>query len=140
VPGIVGIKEATGDVARAREIRAACPPAFVILSGDDATAVDLMEAGARGVISVTANVAPWLVHEVCAACAAGDWVRAREIDAKLRGLHRDLFVEANPIPVKWALHRMALIPAGLRLPLVPLERRLEAIVHASLQQAGVLVE
>jgi 4-hydroxy-tetrahydrodipicolinate synthase len=138
VAKIAGIKEATGSVERAREIRALCPPSFVILSGDDATAVDLMEAGATGVISVTANVAPRLMHDVCAACAAGDLRRARELDAQLRGLHQNLFVEANPIPVKWALHRMALIPPGLRLPLVPLERRHEAIVHASLQQAGVL--
>jgi 4-hydroxy-tetrahydrodipicolinate synthase len=121
-----------------REIRALCPPSFVILSGDDATAVDLMEAGAAGVISVTANVAPRLMHDVCAACARGDLPRARELDARLRGLHQNLFVEANPIPVKWALHRMALIPPGLRLPLVPLERRYEATVHASLLQAGVL--
>lgn len=138
LPGIVAIKEATGNVERARALREACPAGFAVLSGDDPSAVDLMAAGARGVISVTANVAPRLMHEICAAAVSGDLPRARDLDGRLRRLHSALFVESNPIPVKWALQRMGLIPPGLRLPLTPLEQSHESVVHASLQQAGIL--
>ncbi len=102
-PRIVAIKEATGSLSRARETLNACPPEFTLLSGDDATAVDLMSVGARGVISVSANVAPRRMHEACQAALAGDFVKARAIDASLQPLHKDLFVEASPIPVKWAV-------------------------------------
>src|ERR1700722_832098 len=102
-PRIVAIKEATASLSRAREIAGACPPEFVLLSGDDATAVELMGVGARGVISVTANVAPRRMHEACKAALLGDLAEARSIDASLQPLHKDLFVEANPIPVKWAV-------------------------------------
>ncbi|HEU4530970.1 MAG TPA: 4-hydroxy-tetrahydrodipicolinate synthase [Steroidobacteraceae bacterium] len=138
VPNIVAIKEATGSVERAQAIRAAAPAEFEIYSGDDATAVELMAAGARGVISVTANVAPRQMHAVCAAAAAGDLARARDLDGKLRELHQVLFVESNPIPSKWALHQMGLIPPGLRLPLTPLEPRNHATVHGALKRAGLL--
>lgn len=138
VPNIVGIKEATGSVERARAIRELCGPQFEIYSGDDASAVDLMAAGACGVISVTANVAPALMHEVCAAATAGDLPRARDLDGRLRELHEVLFVESNPIPAKWALHRMGLIPPGLRLPLTVLEPRHHATVHGALQRAGLV--
>jgi len=138
VPNIVGIKEATGSVERARAIRELCGADFQIYSGDDATAVDLMAAGAQGVISVTANVAPRQMHEVCAAALSGDLPRARDLDGKLRELHQVLFVESNPIPAKWALNRMGLIPPGLRLPLTPLEPRHHAQVHDALKRAGVL--
>jgi 4-hydroxy-tetrahydrodipicolinate synthase len=138
LPNILGIKEATGSVERAREIRAACAPTFELYSGDDATAVELMAAGARGVISVTANVAPRLMHEICAAATAGDLARARDLDGRLRELHQVLFVESNPIPSKWALSTMGLIGPGIRLPLVALERRHHATVHGALKRAGLL--
>jgi 4-hydroxy-tetrahydrodipicolinate synthase len=138
LPNILGIKEATGSVERAREIRAACEPTFELYSGDDATAVELMAAGARGVISVTANVAPRLMHEVCAAATTGDLARARDLDGRLRELHEVLFVESNPIPSKWALNTMGLINPGIRLPLVALDRRHHATVHGALKRAGLL--
>jgi 4-hydroxy-tetrahydrodipicolinate synthase len=138
VPNIVGIKEATGSVERARAIRELCGPDFVVLSGDDATAVDLMAAGALGVISVTANVAPGPMHEACVAATSGDLAGARAIDARLRELHEVLFVESNPIPAKWALQRMGLIGPGLRLPLTPLEPRYHDRVNGALQRAGLL--
>lgn len=137
VPNILGIKEATASVERARTIRAACAPEFEIYSGDDATAVELMAAGARGVISVTANVAPRLMHEICAAATAGDFARARDLDGRLRELHQVLFVESNPIPSKWALNQMGLIGPGIRLPLTPLEPRHHATVHGALKRVGL---
>lgn len=138
VPNILGIKEATGSVERAQAIRASCPPAFELYSGDDATAVELMAAGARGVISVTANVAPRLMHDVCAAATAGDLARARDLDGRLRELHQVLFVESNPIPSKWALSKMGLIGPGIRLPLTALEPRHHATVHGALKRAGIM--
>ncbi len=105
-PQIVALKEATGSLARARETLSVCPPEFALLAGDDATAVDLMSVGARGVISVSANVAPRRMHEAFEAALAGDLAKARAIDATLQPLHKDLFVEASPIPVKWAVARM----------------------------------
>jgi 4-hydroxy-tetrahydrodipicolinate synthase len=138
VPGIGGIKEATGDVERARQIVAGCPSTFEVLSGDDATARQLMAAGARGVISVTANVAPRLMHELCAAAGREDLTRVDELDGRLRELHQVLFVESNPIPTKWALAEMGLIGPGIRLPLTPLAPRFHEQVRDALQRAGVL--
>jgi 4-hydroxy-tetrahydrodipicolinate synthase len=139
-PRIVAIKEATGSSSRAREIVSTCPPEFVLLSGDDATAVELMGAGARGVISVTANVAPRRMHDACAAALSGDLVAARTIDASLQPLHKDLFVEANPIPVKWAVARMGIIGNAIRLPLVELASAHHETVLRAMRAAGVTLE
>ena len=138
VPGIVGLKEAVPEAARVRELLAACAPGFVILSGDDATAREVIGAGARGVISVTANVAPRQMSEMVAAALAGEAGRAQVLDAPLAALHRELFLEANPIPVKWALARMGLIGAGLRLPLTPLAEDYQAAVLGAARAAGLL--
>jgi 4-hydroxy-tetrahydrodipicolinate synthase len=138
VSNIVGLKEATGDLARAREILDRCGKRLDLYSGDDATACEFLLQGGKGVISVTANVAPAAMHQLCVAAQAGDRVRAEAVDAPLRALHRDLFVEANPIPVKWALYEMGLIPPGIRLPLTPLSPQYRATVRAALSQAGVL--
>ena len=137
-PHIVGVKEATGSVARAREILAAVPAAFELISGDDQSARELMEAGARGVISVTANVAPRLMHELCVAVRERHEARVREIDQKLVKLHAALFVESNPIPVKWAAHALGLIDSGIRLPLTPLAPRFHEQVRAGMRAAGVM--
>ncbi|MCB1748925.1 MAG: 4-hydroxy-tetrahydrodipicolinate synthase [Gammaproteobacteria bacterium] len=137
VPNIVGIKEATGDVARVAAIRAGAGADFVLLSGDDETACDFMLAGGQGVISVTANVAPRKMHELCVAALAGDETRARALDAELQPLHRDLFAEANPIPVKWAVAQMGLIDAGIRLPLTWLASQHEPKVRAAMRHAGI---
>ncbi len=138
VAGIVGLKEALPEAARVRELVAACAPGFTILSGDDATAREAIAAGARGVISVTANVAPRQMSEMVAAALAGDQERARALDAPLAALHRDLFLEANPIPVKWLLAQMGLMPAGLRLPLTPLAEEYRARLQAAARAGGVL--
>ncbi len=139
-PQIVAIKEATGSLNRAREILNTCPPEFTLLSGDDATAVDLMSLGARGVISVTANVVPRRMHEACAAALSGDLAAARAIDLCLQPLHKDLFVEANPIPVKWAVARMGLIGNAIRLPLVELSAAHHDTVLRAMRTAGVTLE
>jgi 4-hydroxy-tetrahydrodipicolinate synthase len=139
-PQIVAIKEATGSLTRARETLDVCPPEFTLLSGDDATAVDLMGLGARGVISVSANVAPRRMHDACEAALAGDLDKARAIDESLRPLHRDLFVEASPIPVKWAVARMGLIGNAIRLPLVELSTAHRDTVLRAMQAAGVTFE
>jgi 4-hydroxy-tetrahydrodipicolinate synthase len=139
-PRIVAIKEALASLTRARETLSACPAGFTLLSGDDASAVDFMGAGARGVISVTANVAPRLVHEACNAALAGDLSAAKAIDAGLQGLHRDLFVEANPIPVKWAVARMGLVGNAIRLPLVELSASHQESVLRAMRAAGVSLE
>ena len=136
--GIVGIKEAVPEAARVRELVGSCPPHFAVLSGDDATARAAIAAGARGVISVTANVAPAAMSEMVAAALRHDAARAAQLDAPLSGLHRELFVEANPIPVKWLLSEMGLIGAGLRLPLTPLAPEHHASVRAAARAAGVL--
>jgi 4-hydroxy-tetrahydrodipicolinate synthase len=136
----VAIKEATASLSRAREIVSTCPPEFALLSGDDATAVDLMCVGARGVISVTANVAPRRMSEVCRAALAGDLVEARTIDANLQALHKDLFVESNPIPVKWAVARMGIIGNAIRLPLVELATAHHETVLRAMRTAGVTLE
>jgi 4-hydroxy-tetrahydrodipicolinate synthase len=123
LPNIVGIKDATGNIERGTDLLLRAPADFAVYSGDDATAMSLMLLGGRGVISVTANVAPKLMHQMCAAAMAGDAKTARSINAKLFGLHQKLFVEANPIPVKWVLQQMQLIGPGIRLPLTPLAQQ-----------------
>jgi 4-hydroxy-tetrahydrodipicolinate synthase len=138
IENIVGVKEATGELDRIDRIRQLTSPGFAIYSGDDATAREAMLRGANGDISVTANVAPAAMHEMCAAALAGDAGRAEELDAKLAGLHERLFVEANPIPVKWALHEMGRIGPGIRLPLTPLSDEWHAAVREALKEAGLL--
>jgi 4-hydroxy-tetrahydrodipicolinate synthase len=138
VPGIVGIKEATGNLDRAAWLIKQAPKGFSIFSGDDQTAIALMLLGGHGNISVTANVAPRAMADLCAAAMAGDAKRAAAIHLKLLALHRQLFVEANPIPVKWALARMGKIGPALRLPLVPLSDAHHAPLEAALREAGVL--
>jgi 4-hydroxy-tetrahydrodipicolinate synthase len=135
--GIVGIKEAVAQVSRVRELLDSCDENFVVLSGDDATAREAILAGARGVISVTANIVPRAMAELAAAAGAGERVAAERLDTSLLGLHRDLFIEANPIPAKWLLARMGLMDAGIRLPLTELATTYHAAVHASARAAGV---
>jgi len=137
VPNIIGVKEATGDIARVARIRELCGPDFLLLSGDDATAREFMLAGGHGVISVTANVAPRAMHEMCVAALAGDAATAARIDAPLAALHRDLFVESNPIPVKWGVHAMGLIDTGIRLPLTWLTAAGETTMRAAMREAGI---
>lgn len=139
IPNIVGIKEATGSVERVRKIRELCVDRLDIYSGEDAIALDSMLVGARGVISVTANVAPRLMQQMCAAARAGDVEKARSIDKQLAGLHQKLFVESNPIPVKWALQQMGMIEGGIRLPLTPLAEQHHETVRAAMRAAGVKV-
>lgn len=138
IPNIVGIKEATGDLARGREILDMCGDKIDLYSGDDATAMELILAGAKGDISVTANVAPREMHEMCEAARQGDRARAEQINEKLLGLHKNLFLEANPIPVKWALAEMGLIPEGIRLPLTPLSESCHEPLREAMRTAGVL--
>lgn len=138
VENIIGIKDATADVQRARDIIALCGPQFEVYSGDDGTAMELMLAGAHGDISVTANVAPKMMHEMCMAAIAGDRETATRLNDQLLGLHKNLFLEANPIPVKWALYDMGLIPAGIRLPLTVLSSEYQTIVHDELRKAGLV--
>lgn len=139
-PRIVALKEANGSMSRGREILSVCPPEFALLSGDDATAIELMSLGARGVISVSANVVPRRMHDACEAALAGDIVKARAIDLSLQPLHKDLFVEASPIPVKWAVARMGLIGNAIRLPLVELSAAHQDTVLRAMQAAGVKLE
>ena len=138
VPGIVGIKEATGNIERAQWLIRDVPQGFAVYSGDDPTAVALMLCGGQGNISVTANVAPRLMHELCVAAVAGDAKRAMEIQRRLLPVHKHLFVEANPIPVKWAMARMGLMGGALRLPMTPLAQANEPVVEAALRGAGLL--
>ena len=138
VPGIVGIKEAPGNIERAQWLIKEVPKGFAVYSGDDPTAVALMLCGGQGNISVTANVAPRLMHELCAAAIAGDVKRAMELQFGLMPLHRNLFVEANPIPVKWAMARMGLCGPTLRLPMTPLESSNEAAVENALRACGLI--
>jgi 4-hydroxy-tetrahydrodipicolinate synthase len=138
VPGIVGIKEATGNIDRAQWLIREAPAGFSIYSGDDPTAVALMLCGGHGNVSVTANVAPRLMHELCMAAIAGDRQRAMALQFQLMPLHKQLFVEANPIPVKWAMARMKLCGGTLRLPMTPLTTPNEAVVEAALRGSGLL--
>jgi 4-hydroxy-tetrahydrodipicolinate synthase len=138
VPGIVGMKEATGNIERAQWLIRDVPKGFAVYSGDDPTAVALMLCGGQGNISVTANVAPRLMHELCVAALAGDVKRAMDIQFKLMPVHKHLFVEANPIPVKWAMHRMGLAGPTLRLPMTELTKANEPLVEGALRAAGLI--
>ena len=137
-PGIVGIKEATGNIERAQWLIRDLPKGFAVFSGDDPTAVALMLCGGQGNISVTANVAPRLMHELCVAAIAGDREKAMQIQFQLMPLHKQLFVEANPIPVKWAMARMGLMGGAMRLPMTPLSAANEPVVERALNDAGLL--
>jgi 4-hydroxy-tetrahydrodipicolinate synthase len=138
VPGIVGIKEATGNIERAQWLVKEAPKGFAIYSGDDATSVALMLCGGQGNISVSANIAPRLMHEMCRAAVAGDATTAMAIQLKLLPIHKQLFIEANPIPVKWAMARMGLCGPTLRLPMTQLEAANAPVVEAALKAAGLL--
>jgi 4-hydroxy-tetrahydrodipicolinate synthase len=142
VPNIIGVKEATGDLNRLQEIQSKLSAAgitgFGLYSGDDATGTEFMLRGGHGVISVTNNVAPKAMAEMCAAALAGDRVTAERLNQPLTGLHKNLFLEANPIPVKWALAEMGLIPAGIRLPLTPLAKQYHQPLREAMHQAGVI--
>lgn len=138
IPNIIGIKDATGNIERGRELLKMVSKDFLVFSGDDATALELIMAGAKGNISVTANVAPRAMRELCSAALAGDFVKAQEINSSLAELNQALFLESNPIPVKWALHEMGLIPEGLRLPLTVLNERYHEKVRNAMRKAGIL--
>ena len=138
VDNIIGIKEATGDLSRVEAIRDGCGDDFLLLSGDDETACDFMLRGGDGVISVTANVAPAAMHELCRLALAGQRDAARALDAKLLGLHRALFLEANPIPAKWAVQRLGLVEDGIRLPMTWLSEEYHPRVEAAMRQAEVM--
>jgi len=138
VPGIVGLKDATGDMARAADLLRRLPKGFAVYSGNDDSALSLMLLGGQGVISVVANVAPKLFSQMCRAALDGDLAKARELNNRQLPLASRLFVEANPIPVKWALARMGRMPAGIRLPLVPLSNGAQPTVEAALREAGVI--
>jgi 4-hydroxy-tetrahydrodipicolinate synthase len=139
IPNIVGIKDATGSIDRACDLIDRAPKDFALYTGDDMTAAAFILLGGHGAISVTANVAPRAMHDMCAAALAGDGVRTREINARLVPLHRDLFCEANPIPVKWAVQRMGLIESGIRLPLTPLSAGMQERVQLAMRRAGLNV-
>lgn len=137
---VVGIKEATGDMPRIHDLRAAAGDDFAILSGEDWMACDtIVDGGGQGVISVTANVAPAAMHEMCERALAGDAEGARRIDASLRGLHEGLFLESNPIPAKWAVARMGLMGEGIRLPLTPLASQYHDAVSQAMEEANAVV-
>jgi 4-hydroxy-tetrahydrodipicolinate synthase len=138
VPNIIGIKDATGNLPRGKEVLQSCRDGFELYSGDDATGLDLMLLGAHGVISVTANIAPRLMREMCDALTKGDEVIARKINDRLMPLHKNLFIESNPIPTKWALQQMGLIEGGIRLPLTPLSEPCHAAVREAMRTAGVI--
>jgi 4-hydroxy-tetrahydrodipicolinate synthase len=137
IPNIVGIKEATAGTERLTRLRELCPDDFCLLSGDDATSMDFILAGGDGVISVTANVAPRLMHGLCETSLAGEFRKAASIDDRLQGLHADLFVESNPIPVKWAVARMGLMDDGIRLPMTQLDEIHHDTLAAAMTRAGV---
>lgn len=138
VPNIIGLKDATGSIERICDLAARAPAGFALYSGDDMTALPFLLLGGHGVISVTANVAPAAMHALCVAAMADEVAKAREINRGLVGLHRDLFCEANPIPVKWAVEQLGLMPGGIRLPLTPLSDVHHVRVRAAMVQAGVL--
>ncbi len=137
VPNVVGIKDATANLERGADLIRRKPKGFLVFSGDDGTGLSLMLLGGDGVISVTANVAAKAMHEMCAAALAGNIVKAREINDRLLGLHRHLFCEANPIPVKWAAQQMGLIKGGIRLPLTPLSPACYDVVRDAMRQASI---
>ena len=137
LPNIVGIKDATANLERGSDLLRRAPRDFAVYSGEDATGLPLMLMGGHGVISVTANIAPRLMQEMCAAALSGDTARARSINNRLMGLHTKLFVEGNPIPVKWALAQIGLIEPGIRLPLLPLSANFHETVRAAMREAGI---
>ncbi len=138
VPGIVGIKEATGNIERAQWLIKDLPASFSVYSGDDPTAVALMLCGGKGNVSVSANIAPKLMHELCVAAMAGDVKRAMQIQFQLLPIHKNLFVEANPIPLKWAMSKMGLCKSTMRLPMTQLTPALEGVVQAALKASGLI--
>lgn len=135
---IIGIKEATGKLERAQEIMQKCDKSFAVYSGDDATALDLMLHGAKGVISVTANIAPLKMHDMCVAALKNDRAQAEKLNKELMLLHTNLFLESNPIPTKWALAAMGKIETGIRMPLLTLDKQYHHHVKEAMQQAGVV--
>ncbi|MBN4050619.1 4-hydroxy-tetrahydrodipicolinate synthase [Gammaproteobacteria bacterium AH-315-M22] len=137
IDNIVGVKEATGDLSRLDQIRLLTGNDFAIYSGDDETGTAFMLQGGNGVISVTNNVAPEAMAAMCKAALAGDIAEAEKIDQSLSALHKELFIESNPIPVKWALHRMGKIASGIRLPMTSLDKKFHAVVETALEQAGI---
>ena len=138
ISNIVGVKEATGDLQRAKEILESCGDKLDVYSGDDATALEMILLGGKGDISVTANVAPKAMHEMCAAALRGDRAEAERINEPLTGLHKHLFVEANPIPVKWALAEMGLVSTAIRLPMTVLSQQHHETVRHAVRQSGCL--
>lgn len=140
IPNIVGIKEASGELSRIKEILRRCGSRLDVYSGEDALAMEVMLQGGKGVISVTANIAPKAMHDMCVAALTGDRVKANAINIRLEGLHQDLFLEPNPIPVKWALSEIGLIQSGIRLPLTPFSEQFHSRLRRSMQRAGVLEE
>lgn len=138
VENIVGIKEATGEIDRCVKILDGSPEGFMLISGDDGTAMEFLLAGGCGVITVTGNVAPKLFHDMCMACLKGDRIRAQEINVKLDKLNKDLFVESNPIPVKWCLTEMGLFPNGMRLPMTTLSSQYHETLRQALSAAGII--
>jgi 4-hydroxy-tetrahydrodipicolinate synthase len=140
ITNIIGLKDATGEIQRVEYILQRCSDKIDLYSGDDATTLDFMIAGGKGVISVTANVAPHEMHEMCCAVLHKDYTIASKINEKLMPLHKQLFIEANPIPVKWALHQMGKIPLGIRLPLTELSQPYQEVVYAAMQQANINVK
>ncbi|QJR14383.1 4-hydroxy-tetrahydrodipicolinate synthase [Usitatibacter palustris] len=138
VPGIVGLKESTSNIERVTDLLKRIPKSFAIFSGNDDAALAYIQLGANGVISVTANVAPKLMHEMCVAAREGNSQRAIAINNKLLGLHKNLFLEANPIPVKWALHKMGRVAEGIRLPLTPFASQYHEALAAALREAGCI--
>lgn len=137
VDGIVGLKDATGDMGRANELFNRLPDGFSVYSGDDPSAAALILMGAKGNISVTANLLPKMMYELCDAALRGDLAEVRTLSRRLASLNRVLFIESNPIPIKWAMHRIGLIPEGLRLPLVPLSAQYHGSVEAAMKEAGI---
>jgi 4-hydroxy-tetrahydrodipicolinate synthase len=138
IENIIGIKEATGEVSRVAQLRESCGDDFELYSGDDATGCEFILAGGQGVISVTTNIAPKQMSEMCSAALAGDRETATAIDQSLSGLHRDLFLESNPIPVKWALAEMGRIPNGIRLPLTWFSEEFQGELRNSMRQSGLI--
>jgi 4-hydroxy-tetrahydrodipicolinate synthase len=138
LPGVIGIKDASANIERAQWLIREVPEGFAVYSGDDPTAVALMLCGGQGNISVTANIAPRLMHELCVAAIAGDTQRAMAIQLRLMPVHKNLFLEGNPIPVKWAMARMGLCGGTLRLPLTPMSSHLEPVLEAALKDSGLI--
>lgn len=138
VPGVIGVKDATGNIARGVDLMRLAPKNFAVYSGDDPTAMALMFCGAKGNISVTANIAPRAMHELCDAAINGRVAEAIAINNKVFPLHSKLFIEPNPVPLKWAMAEIGLIPSGMRLPIVPLAKEYHDVVRAAMRESGVL--